>query len=174
MGAESAPRSRSRWDGCTKVHNRSAPTALARRLRRRRRLQCTAGLREGPRLRLRQALPLFLGRRCFRLRRLLREDGLLALAGGETLELILVDRLALDQDRRDPVQLLHVLLEHAGGALVRLLDHAADLLVDLACDLVAVVGLVAHLTAEERLVGVAAEDARAELLAHPEAHDHLL
>ncbi len=58
--------------------------------------------------------------------------------------------------------------------LVRLLDHAADLVVDLARDLVRVVGLVAHLAAEERLVLVAAEHARAELLAHPVAHDHRL
>ena len=58
--------------------------------------------------------------------------------------------------------------------LVRLFDHPADLVVDLARDLVRVVGLVAHLAAEERHALVAAEHARAELLAHPVAHDHRL
>ena len=58
--------------------------------------------------------------------------------------------------------------------LVAVLDDAAHLVVDLARDLVGVVGLVAHLAAEERHVVVAAEHARAELLAHPEAHHHLL
>ena len=58
--------------------------------------------------------------------------------------------------------------------LVALLDDAPDLVVDLARDLLGVVGLVAHLAAEERHVVVAAEHARAELLAHPVAHHHLL
>ena len=54
------------------------------------------------------------------------------------------------------------------------LDHAADLVVDLLRDLVRVVGLGAHVAPEERELVGAAEDARAELLGHPEAHDHLL
>ena len=103
-----------------------------------------------------------------------REDGVLALAGEQALELVLVDRLALDQDLRDAVQVVEVLAEHARRELVAVLDDAADLVVDLARDLVRVVGLVAHLAAEERHVVVAAEHARAELLAHPEAHHHLL
>ena len=69
---------------------------------------------------------------------------------------------------RDPVQLLHVLAEHCERELVRLLDHAADLVVDLAGDLLGVVGLGAVVAAEERLVVAAAEHARAELLAHAE------
>ena len=105
---------------------------------------------------------------------LVREHLLLGLAGEQALELVLVDRLALDQDRRDLVQIVHVLAEHLDGELVRLLDHAPDLVVDLARDLLGVVGLLAHLAAEERHVVVAPEHARAELLAHAEAHDHLL
>src|SRR5215210_7095965 len=45
------------------------------------------------------------------------------------------------------------------------LDDAADLIVDLARDLLGVVGFGAHLATEERHVVVAAENARAELLA---------
>ena len=67
-----------------------------------------------------------------------------------------------------------MLAQHARRDVVALLDDAADLVVDLARDLLRVVGLGAHLAAEERHVVVAAEDARAELLAHPEAHHHLL
>ena len=72
------------------------------------------------------------------------------------------------------MELVHVLAEDVRRLVVRLLDHAADLVVDLLRDLLRVVGLGAHLAAEERHVVVAAEHARAELLAHPEAHDHLL
>ena len=57
---------------------------------------------------------------------------------------------------------------------MRLLDHAPDLVVDLARHLVGVVGLGAELAPHEGLVVRAAEDARAELLAHAEAHHHLL
>src|SRR5215218_1706177 len=151
------------------ISRRTEPPASAGRFGRRRRLERPPRLRERPRLRLREALPLLLlgG---LRLRNLVREDRLLPLPGGQPLELILVDRLALDEDRRDPVQLLHVLLEHTCRAVVRLLDDAADLLVDLARNLVRIVGLVTHLTAEERHVLVAAEHTRAELLAHAVAH----
>src|SRR5712692_1704418 len=82
-----------------------------------------AGERERPRLGLRLALRLrglLLGRGR---RRLLREHGGLVLAGEQALELVLVDRLALDQDLRDPMQLLEVLVEHALRRLVRLLDE---------------------------------------------------
>ena len=58
--------------------------------------------------------------------------------------------------------------------LVALLDDPPHLVVDLAGDLFGVVGLVAHVAAEERHVGVAAEHARAELVAHPVAHHHPL
>ncbi|MDQ3849159.1 MAG: ATP-dependent zinc metalloprotease FtsH, partial [Actinomycetota bacterium] len=50
----------------------------------------------------------------------------------------------------------------AGGVEARGLDDAADLVVDLARDLVGVVGLGAELAAEERLAVVVAEHARAE------------
>src|SRR5256714_1356526 len=139
------------------------------------RLHGRPGERERPRLRFRLALLLFfrLGRRG-RCRRLVGEDVLLGLTGEQTLELILVDRLALDEDHRDPVELFAVLLEHARCRVVRFFDDAPDLVVDLARDLLGVVGLVAHLAAEERHVVVPAEDSRAKLLAHAEAHDHLL
>src|SRR5256885_6534623 len=157
MGAGTAPRcffSAFRWIG--------------------RRLHGRAGEREGPRARLALALRLLL-----RLRRgsgglLLGEDGRLVLACGEPLELIAVDRLALDEDLGDAVELLHVLAEHRERELVRLFDDAADLVVDLARDLLGVVGLSAIVAAEERLVVAVTEDARAELLAHAEAHDHRL
>src|SRR5205823_3086342 len=132
-----------------------------------------AGKRERPRARLALALRLLL-----RLRLLdgllLREHGRLVLAGEQALELIAVDRLALDQDLRDLVQLVHVLAQDGERKLVRLLDHTADLVVDLARDLLGVVGLGAVVAAEERLVVAAAQHAGAELLAHAEAHDHLL
>ena len=60
------------------------------------------------------------------------------------------------------------------GRLVGALDDPADLVVDLARDLVRVVRLGRELAAQERLAVVVAEHARAELLAHAEAHDHLL
>src|SRR5437588_334706 len=128
-----------------------------------------------PRRGLRKALALGLRRRIGSRRPgLLGEDALLRLAREQPLELVLVDRLALDEDRRDPVQVLHVLLEHPPRRVVAVLDHAPDLVVDLARDLLGVVGLAAHLASQERHVAVVAEHARAELLAHPVAHDHLL
>src|SRR5215470_19580868 len=111
------------------------------------------------------ALGLRLGLRLVRLRRcLVREDRDLVLAGEQALELILVDRLALDQDRRDLVELVHVLAQHRQRELVRLLDHAPDLVVDLARNLLGVVRLGAVVAAEERLVVTTTEHARAELL----------
>src|SRR5919198_2192352 len=140
-----------------------------------RRLHGRAGQREGPRLRLRLAC-LLVRRRGLRsrLRRLLREDRLLGLSGEQPLELLLVDRLALDQDRGYAVQLVHVLAEHLRGRVVRLFDDASDLVVDLARDLFGIVRLGAHVAAEEGLVVATAEHARPELLAHAVAHDHLL
>src|SRR3954453_21698120 len=77
------------------------------------------GARERERLRLRDAAAL-LG-----LRRLLRRSGLrvgedvvLRVSREQPNELVLVDRLALDEDPRDPVQVVHVLLEHAAGEVV--------------------------------------------------------
>ena len=127
------------------------------------------------RLRLELRLRLGLGLLDLRDRGLLREDGLLGLAGEKALELLLVDRLALDEDRRRG----GAARPCARGARVvadawRLLDDAADLVVDLLRDLVRVVGLGAHVATEEREVVVPAEHAWPELLGHPEAHDHLL
>src|SRR3712207_3003469 len=62
-----------------------------------RRLHRRAGERERPRLRLRRALALLVGRRRRRRGRLLREHRRLVLAREQALELILVDRLALDE-----------------------------------------------------------------------------
>ena len=69
--------------------------------------------RERERLRLRQPLRALGGLRLSGSGwRLLDEDVLLGLAGEQPLELVLVDRLALDEDRRQLVQLVDVLLEH--------------------------------------------------------------
>ena len=76
---------------------------------------------------------------------------------------VLLDRLALDEDLGDRLELLAVLGEDVLRPLVRGLDDAADLVVDLARDLVGVVGLGGELAAEERLAVVVAEHARAEL-----------
>src|SRR5262245_9859683 len=98
-----------------------------------------------------------------------REDALLRLAVEQPQELVAVDGLDLEQDLRQPVQRLDVVAEHLAGGVVRLLDDPADLVVDLARDLLRVVGLVAELAPEERLVVAAAERARAELVAHAPA-----
>src|SRR5688572_26953323 len=131
---------------------------------------------ERERLRLRNALAAVVRLRLGRLRLggLLREDIFLGSALEQLQELILVDRLALDEDRRELVQLLQVLLEHLPRPDVRLLDDAADLAVDLAGYVLGVVRLVRHLAPQERHVLVPAEDAWAELLTHAVAHDHLL
>ena len=72
------------------------------------------------------------------------------------------------------VEVVLVLGQDVRGALVRRLDDPPDLVVDLARDLVGVVGLGRELAAEERLAVVVAEHARTELLGHAEAHHHLL
>src|SRR5215216_1050869 len=117
-----------------------------------RRLHRRARQRERTRLRLRAALRLRLRERLARLLVHFREDLVLRLAREQALELVLVDRLALDQDVRDAVQVVHVLAEHADRELVAVLDDAPDLVVDLARDLLRVVRLGTHLAAEERHV----------------------
>ena len=72
------------------------------------------------------------------------------------------------------MELVHVLAQDAGRRIVRLLDHTADLIIDLARDLLRIIRRRAHVATKERHVVVAAEHTRAELLAHAEAHDHLL
>src|SRR6266516_7598923 len=104
-----------------------------------RRLHRRAGEWEGTRARLALALRLLLRLRLSSGGLLLGEDGRLVLACGEPLELIAVDRLALDEDLGDAVELLHVLAEYGERELVCFLDHAADLVVDLARDLLGVV-----------------------------------
>src|SRR5262249_11274255 len=74
------------------------------------RLHGRAGKRERPRLAGRAGLWLRLGLR-LGLRRGL-EHVVLVLAGKQPHELVLVDRLALDQDLRDPVEVVDVLAQH--------------------------------------------------------------
>src|SRR3954453_4188379 len=105
---------------------------------------------------------------------LLAPDLGLGLAVEQRDELLGLDRLALEQQLGDRLQALAMLGQDVACDLVRALDDAADLVVDLARDLVAVVRLRAELAPEERLPVVVPEDARAELLSHAEAHDHLL
>ena len=105
---------------------------------------------------------------------LVAEDLLRRTALEQLHELLGVDRLALEQEVRDPVEVLAVLGQQVLGGLVGLLDDAADLVVDLARDLVRVVGLGGELAAEEGQRAVVAEDAGAEALGHPVAHHHLL
>jgi hypothetical protein len=87
-----------------------------------------------------------LGRR----RRLGAEDVFLALPFEQRLELLALERLALDEDLGDRLERRAVLAEDVLRGLMGALDDAADLVVDLARDLVGVVGLGAELAAEER------------------------
>src|SRR5262249_8576148 len=84
---------------------------------------------------------LLLDRRSLRRLRLLlvRADLVLGLALEQGDELLRLDRLALEQDLRDRVEVLAVLGEDVLGGLVSVLDDPADLVVDLAGDLVRVV-----------------------------------
>src|SRR6185437_5859765 len=102
------------------------------------------------------------------------EDFLLVLAVEQCLELLLLDRLALDEDLGDLCQVVFVLGEDRLGAMVGRLDDAAHLVVDLARDLIGVVGLGGELPAEEGLAMLVAEHARPQLVGHAETHDHLL
>ncbi len=79
------------------------------------------------------------------------EHLLLALAVEQRQELLLLDRLAFDEDLGDFLEVVPVLGQDVGGALVRGLDDAPDLVVDFAGDLVGVVGLGRELAAEEWL-----------------------
>src|SRR5512132_2369156 len=108
-----------------------------------RRLHGRARERAWDRLRLRALATLFGGRLGLVRLRFVGEDARLVLAREQPLELILVDRLPLDQEAGDAVQLVHVRLERRDGQLVRLFNYPADLVVDLARDLLGVVGLVA-------------------------------
>src|SRR5207342_2503286 len=105
---------------------------------------------------------------------LVGEDLLGCLAREQPLELVGVERLVLDQDLRHRLELGDVRGQHLAGPLVGRLDDAADLVVDLARDLLGVVGLVAEVATQEGLRRVAAEGARPELLGHAPAGDHPL
>src|SRR5829696_1187456 len=87
-------------------------------------------------------------------RRVGSEDLLRGLAGEQGLELLALDRLPLEQQFGDLRERLPVLGEDVLGLLVGALDDAADLVVDLARDLVGVVGLGGELAAHERLAVV--------------------
>ena len=89
-------------------------------------------------------------------------------------ELAAVDRFTVEQNLREAMERIHVLHQHDACALVRLLNNAADLVVDLAGDLLRVVGLGTERTAEERVALIVAEGTRAELLAHAVLHHHRL
>src|SRR3954453_9492994 len=108
-----------------------------------------------------------LGRRLGGQRRLLlvgREGLVLRGAAQQGDELLGVDRLPLEQDLRDAVELRVLLGQQVLGGLVRVFDDAADLVVDLARDLIRVVGLGRELAAQEGLTAVMAEDSGAEPL----------
>src|SRR4051794_5452717 len=102
-----------------------------------------AGTRHGPRA-LALRLALLRRRQLGRLRddRLVRAEHVaLSLAVEQLEELVALDRLATQEDLRGVGELLAVLLEDRPRELVRLLDDAADLAVDLAGHVVGVVGL---------------------------------
>ena len=92
----------------------------------------------------------------------------------QRLELVLVDRLALDEHAGHQVELRAPLGQDRARLLVRLVDEPRDLLVDLVGDLGRVVRVRREVPPEEHLVVGLAERLRAELLAHAEARDHLL
>src|SRR5204863_8133495 len=82
--------------------------------------------------------------------RLVRAEDLgLGLAGQQALEVLALDRLPPDQDLADLLQALAMVGEDVLGLLVGGLDDAADLVVDLAGDLVRVVRLGGELAAQE-------------------------
>ena len=103
-----------------------------------------------------------LGRRLGRRRGLLvvDEDLLHRFTVEQGDELLRVDRLVLEQDLRDRVELCALVVEDVLGGLVGGLDDATDLVVDLTGDLVGVVGLGGELATEEGLAAMVAEDAR--------------
>ena len=118
-----AARGRARPDRCATVRRARTPTErrLGRRPRvpRRRRDRAAAAWRRRAAAAARAAAPASSPARAPARARaavdLLGEDRLLRLAGEQPLELVLVDRLALDQDRRELVQLVHVLAQHAAS-----------------------------------------------------------
>ena len=93
---------------------------------------------------------------------------------GEDLgQLVLVERLVLEQRDHEVVEDLAVLGEHLPRLVVRRLDQLAHLVVDHRGDALGVVALVAHVAAEEDLARPGPELDRAHPLAHAELGDHL-
>ena len=88
-------------------------------------------------------------------------------------ELVLVERLVLEQRDHEVVEHLAVLGEHLPRLVVRGLDQLAHLVVDHRGDALGVVALVAHVAAEEDLARPGPELDRAHALAHAELGDHL-
>ena len=74
----------------------------------------------------------------------------------------------------DEIELANVLTQEGLGGVVRLGDDGVDLLVDHRGNCLGVVGIGGEVTAEEHLVLVGTEAARAELLGHTEQGDHTL
>src|SRR5205085_6370260 len=72
-------------------------------------------------------------------------------AGEDLQELVLLDRLLLEEDRRELVELRPVELEDLQGLVVRVVDHAPDLRVDLERDLIGVVRMRREVAPEEDL-----------------------
>src|ERR671918_751271 len=129
------------------------------------------------------------GRRCLdRLRRRVDGTTLRRLAGGRTCprrtavalahrgedlgDLLLVERLALEQGPHQTIEDVAVLDQDVERFLVRGLDEPANLLVDLAGDILGVVALVAHVAAEEGFGPVGAELDRTQPLGHAVLGDH--
>src|ERR1700684_3457758 len=79
------------------------------------------------------------------------EDFVAAFAFEQGLELLGVDRLALEQQLRDLLELGALFAQQALRGLVGALDHAADLVIDLASDLVGVIRLGGEFATEEPL-----------------------
>src|SRR6266542_6451030 len=82
-------------------------------------------------------------------------------AGEECLELLALDRLLLDEERRQPVEDGALRGERLARTLVGVVDDLADLGIDLCSDLIGVVALLADLAAQEDHLLLAAKGERA-------------
>src|SRR5690606_1376631 len=87
-------------------------------------------------------------------------------------DVVTLERLDLDERVGQRLELVPVLGEDAAAELVRLVDRAADLLVDLLGGALGVVALLGVVAAEERRGLAAPEGARAHPVAHAPLRDH--
>src|SRR5918999_2668501 len=87
-------------------------------------------------------------------------------------QVLLLDRLPLDQRGGDLVELSPLALEDLQGLVVGLVDQPADLGVDLEGHLVGVVGVGGEVTAQEYLALALAQGERTEPVRHPVLGDH--